>query len=40
MDLDVALAFLINDRTQELELIAYRGVSEDIIQGLKGLKVG
>ena len=40
MDLDVALAFLINERTQELELIAYRGVSEDFIQGLKGLKVG
>ncbi len=40
MDLDVALAFLINERTQELELISYRGVSEEFIQGLKGLKVG
>jgi two-component system sensor histidine kinase DegS len=40
MDLDVALAFLINERTQELELIAYRGVSDEFITGLKGLKVG
>jgi two-component system sensor histidine kinase DegS len=40
MDLDVALAFLINEQTQELELIAYRGVSDEFIQGLKGLKVG
>jgi two-component system sensor histidine kinase DegS len=40
MDLDVALAFLINDQTQELDLIAYRGVSEDFTSGLKGLKVG
>lgn len=40
MDLDVALAFLLNEDSQELELIAYRGVSVDFIQGLKGLKVG
>ena len=40
MDLDVALAFLVNESKQELELIAYRGVSQEFVQGLQGLKVG
>ena len=40
MDLDVALAFLLNDQTNELELRAYRGVSVEFVNGLKGLKVG
>ena len=40
MDLDVALAFLLNDDTQELELKAYRGVSQDFVEGLRGLTVG
>jgi len=39
-DLEVALVFLLNDETQELELKTYRGVSEDFIKGTKGLKVG
>jgi two-component system sensor histidine kinase DegS len=40
MDLDVALAFLLNEQTNELELKAYRGVSQEFVNGLKGLKVG
>lgn len=40
MDLDVAVAFLLNENTQELELIASRGVSPEFVQGLKGLKIG
>lgn len=40
MDLDVALAFLLNEDTHELELRAYRGVSDDFVQGLRGLKMG
>lgn len=40
MDLDVALAFLLNEEKQELELIAYRGVSLEFVWGLQGLKVG
>lgn len=40
MDLDVVLAFLLNEATQELELRAYRGVSQDFVDGLRGLKVG
>jgi len=40
MDLDVALAFLVNENTHELELRAYRGVSSDFVEGLRGLKVG
>lgn len=40
MDLDVALAFLLNEQTQELELRAYRGVSADFVEGLRGLRVG
>jgi len=40
MDLDVALAFLLNEDTHELDLRAYRGVSDDFVQGLRGLKSG
>ena len=40
MDLDIVMAFLVNEKTQELEPIAHRGVSTEFIQGLKGLKVG
>ncbi len=40
IDMDVALAFLVNPQTQELELKAYRGVSPEFARGLKGLKVG
>jgi two-component system sensor histidine kinase DegS len=40
MDLDVAVAFLLNEKTQELELIASRGVSAEFVEGLKGLKIG
>jgi len=38
--LEVALIFLLNDESQELELKTCRGVSEDFIKGTKGLKVG
>jgi len=40
MDLDVAVAFLLNENTKELELIASRGVSAEFVEGLKGLKIG
>ncbi len=40
MDLDVALVFLLDEETEELELKAYRGVSEEFTAGLIGLKVG
>ncbi|MDP2919054.1 MAG: GAF domain-containing sensor histidine kinase [Dehalococcoidia bacterium] len=40
MDLDVALAFLLDEDTQELELRAYRGVSAEFVEGLRGLRVG
>ena len=40
MDLEVALVFLLNDESQELELKTYRGVPEDFTKGSKGLKVG
>ncbi|MBA7485092.1 hypothetical protein ES707_20627 [subsurface metagenome] len=40
MSLEVALIFLLNDESQELELKAYRGVSEEFAKGLEGLKVG
>jgi len=38
--LEVALVFLLNEESQELELKTWRGVSEDFIEGKKGLKVG
>jgi len=40
MDLDVSLVFLANKQTGELELRAWRGVSEEFVAGLKGLKIG
>jgi len=40
MDLDVALAFLVNEQTDELELRAHRGVSQEFVEGLRGLKIG
>jgi len=40
MNVDVALIFLLNDKTKELELRAYRGVSDEFAVGLKGLQVG
>jgi signal transduction histidine kinase len=40
MGLDVALVFLLNEDTQELELKAYRGVSQEFVTGMQGLKVG
>ncbi|HEY33234.1 MAG TPA: GAF domain-containing sensor histidine kinase [Dehalococcoidia bacterium] len=38
--LDVALLFLLDDRTSELNLRAFRGVADSFVDGLKGLKVG
>jgi two-component system sensor histidine kinase DegS len=38
--LEVALVFLLDDESQELELKTYRGVPEDFTKGLQGLKVG
>ena len=40
MDVEVALAFLLNEEQQELVLEAYHGVSEEFAAGLRGLKVG
>ncbi len=40
LKLDVALIFLVDERTQELELRACRGVSSAFAEGLRGLKVG
>ena len=40
MNLDIALVFLINEQTSELELRAHRGVSEEFTAGLEGLKIG
>lgn len=40
MSLEVALVFLLDEESQELELKTYRGVSEEFTAGLKGLKVG
>jgi len=40
MDLDVSLVFLANQQTGELELRAWRGVSEEFVEGLRGLKIG
>ncbi|UCB42206.1 MAG: GAF domain-containing protein [Dehalococcoidales bacterium] len=38
--LDVALLFLLDDRTNELHMRAFRGVPNSFVDGLKGLKVG
>jgi len=40
MNLDVILVFLLNEESQELELKAHRGISEEFVDVLKGLKVG
>jgi len=40
MDLEVVLIFLLDEDRQELELITHRGVSEEFVAGLKGLRVG
>ncbi len=40
MDVEVILVFLLDEDSQELELKTYRGVSEEFVAGLKGLKVG
>jgi len=40
MEVEVALAFILDEETQELVLEAYQGVSEEFAAGLKGLKVG
>lgn len=40
MNLDVVLIFLLNERNKELELKAYRGISDDFATALKGLKAG
>jgi len=40
MDLEVALVFLLNEKTQRLELDAYQGVSPEFAAGVDGLKVG
>jgi PAS domain S-box-containing protein len=40
MDLEVVLIFLLDEDRQELELITHRGVSEEFVTGLKGLRVG
>ena len=40
MNLDIVLIFLLNEENKELELKAYRGISDDFAAALKGLKVG
>ena len=40
MNLDIVLIFLLNETNKELELKAYRGISDDFAATLKGLKVG
>lgn len=40
MAIDVALAFLIDDNTGNLEIRAFRGVSPEFIDGIKGVKLG
>lgn len=40
MDIEIALVFLLYEEKQELVLQVYRGVSEEFITGLRGLKVG
>ena len=40
MDLDVVMIFLLDESTQELKLLTHRGVSEEFVARLKGLKVG
>ena len=40
VDLEIALVFLLDRESQQLELKAYEGVSEEFTAGLRGLKVG
>jgi len=40
MDLEVVLAFLLDESSQELVLKAYQGISEESATGLEGLKMG
>jgi len=40
MDVEVVLVFLLDEESQLLEPKSYRGVSEEFVAGLKGLKVG
>jgi len=40
MDLEVVLIFLLDQDKQELGLVTHRGVSEEFVAGLKGLKFG
>lgn len=40
MDIEVALAFILDGDTKELMLKAYHGVSKEFTAGLEGLKVG
>jgi len=40
VNLEVVLVFLLDEEKQELELKAYRGVSKEFANALKGLKVG
>ena len=40
MAVDAALIFLLNDRTQELEIEVYKGVSEEFVAGVRRMKVG
>src|SRR4030043_1669351 len=40
MDLETVIVFLLNGESQELELKTWRGVSEDFVNGFRGLKMG
>jgi PAS domain S-box-containing protein len=40
MNVEVVLIFLVNRRTDELELLAHRGVSQGFVAAMEGLKVG
>ena len=40
MNVEVALIFLVNREADELELLAHRGVSEEFVAAMAGLKVG
>ena len=40
MSVEVVLIFLVNYRTDELELLAHRGVSQGFVAAMEGMKVG